>query len=259
MLKKLFAALSIGLGLLSAPAEAQVVQPVYTRPAKGKALSLFNQPVNTDITPVSSSIYDWTGFAGMAFTLNRADASRYCQKGVQIQVYGGPTTNLNDFELLGTTNGYYNAQVDGAWYVSVPTPYAYVKFYSYGTGDGASCPGNVTVTMTPVPFDPSSRGVSNAFAALSILGSIPDAFYAFQADGNTPRSRFQNVGTTVVKCSVQPVDGTFIPPYWPIYLKAGSANDDGTGGTVEFDNLVARVLCTNAVAGQSMRLAYMAY
>ena len=65
------AALVLGYGFCG-DAEAQTVQPVYTRPSKGAVLTLINASQATSL--VTSPVYDWTAFTAVTATVKFSKA-----------------------------------------------------------------------------------------------------------------------------------------------------------------------------------------
>jgi hypothetical protein len=127
-------------------AQAQI-QPVYTRPSKGKPVdALTNVTASTQ-----SAIYDWSAFDG-AYILVRSPG--VCTFRLYTDGYTSSTGSADSAATIYDPNAEYLAGLNNSsntFYISIPTPF--IKFrVSINTLPSPACPGGLYVNVTPVPF-----------------------------------------------------------------------------------------------------------
>ena len=245
-MKKLLLAMSL---FVSTPAAAQTVQPVYTRPSKGAALTILNLPAaNGTTTYTPSAIFDWSAFAGVIVTMNAptpAAPNTACKYGVRVKALGGTSTNRSEYFLLNVANSDYRASVSQAWYVRVLPGYLSFNLETYEAVavGGAACSGNFKVTITPLPIDYSGQLVSTGVES-KVQGGF-ESTSTVNFTSNYPYTRLQCFETNATGCRCAPVkDGVAGTP--TILLNPSDSNGH-YGGVVEINNWVGTLSCTGAM------------
>ena len=224
-----------------ATADAQTVQPTYTRPSKGAALQILNSAVTfAPSTYAPSAIFDWTAFAGVIVTVNAPAAD--CRYGVRVKALGGTSTNKSDFFLLNVANNDYKANNSQAWYVRVLPGYLYFQMESYDAGSSlTACTGNFKVTITPLPIDYAGQLVSTGVRNLFWEGGD------IVLDSTLPYTRLQNYDTAAARCAVK-INGAYDYARPAFVLKADSTGTAGDGGVIEINNWVGAVNCIGSTS-----------
>lgn len=249
-MKKLLTAFAAAIGLVSATAQAQVVQPMYVRPSKGAAITVLNvdAPTGAGTIYTPAPILDWTAFAGVAVTLN---APTNCRYGIRVKALGGTNTTRAEYFLLNTPGASYAARSSQAWYVRVLSGYLSFDFESYDGGATGlpACTGKFKIVVTPVPFD-YSNPLSNA-GNTDWLDTIGSAAVFITVPSQTPRLRIQSTDTSVTFCTL-PANIADPLVQWPIQLKAASGSGTGDGGVFELGNWTGQLVCYG-------KFAYLTY
>lgn len=230
-------------------AQAQIVQPTYTRPSKGAALTILNLPAsNATTTYAPSAIFDWTAFAGVIVTVNAptpAPPNTVCKYGVRVKALGGTSTNRSDFFLLNVANNDYKAAISQSWYIRVLPGYLTFNMETYAeTANPAvpACTGAYKVTITPLPIDYSGQLVSTGVGTVYGDSGGP-TIVEFSA--SFPYTRLQNIDTSPAVCAPFVNGGyDFLRPAF--ILKADSTGSTGDGGVIELNNWVGTIHCNGA-------------
>lgn len=247
--------LLLALLLATTPVAAQTVQPTYTRPSKGAAVTILSTSaaVTSTVTYSPSALFDWTAFAGVIVTVNAPTPppASACRYGIRVRALGGTSTNKSDFFLLNVANSDYRASTSQAWYVRVLPGYLYFQMESYeANASGAVCSGTTKVTITPLPIDYSGQLVSTGVVGAVEQSSMdPFALAVVTFSSSLPYTRIQNFSTSATRCTPVLEDGT-IPSTsndWPIRLAAASADGAGDGGVIEVSNWVGTMKCDGRI------------
>ena len=183
------AALMLGYGFCG-DAEAQTVQPVYTRPSKGAVLTLINASQGTSL--VTSPVYDWTAFTAVTATVkfSKADGTACdCPTGAGTCTYAwtyrvsGSTSKTGPFFILSSLGlglPLQNVAAEDGFTLSpdnISTPYAQFSAQAVSYKDNTNtnvptaCFLNITITPIPFTYRTVSEGPQNAGAPLAANSS----------------------------------------------------------------------------------------
>jgi hypothetical protein len=186
------AALVLGYGFCG-DAEAQTVQPVYTRPSKGAVLTLINASQGTAL--VTSPVYDWTAFTAVTATVkfSKADGTACdCPTGPGTCTFAwtyrvsGSTSKTGPFFILSSLGlglPLQNVAIEDGFTLSpdnISTPYAQfsAQAVSYKDNTNTNVPTAcfLNITITPIPFTyrtvsegPQSAGTPLAANSSSVI------------------------------------------------------------------------------------------
>lgn len=268
------AAIILGYGFCG-DAHAQTTQPVYVRPSKGANIPLFTDYLMTGATtpPGLSPVYDMTAFNAVQVRVEAKNAATgadivfsQCTRLPAIFTTGALTKtgpfSTEFFDQNGQFVNYPFGNISVTYTVNRVSPY--VQFSTSivansipNAAAGTDC--KFTASITPLPFqtgvalvEPRLEGREFDIVTVSNLGA--GAFvYRFNAAAacvgcRVPYVRVQNVGTAPLICIVNDpnVASAVTTSHYSFALAAGTADDDGKGGAIEFKNLSSfsgQVIC----------------
>ena len=170
----------LGYGFCS-DADAQTVQPVYTRPSKGPVLTVLNASQGT--AAVTSPVFDWTAFTAVTATVkwSKADGTACdCPTGAGTCTYSwtyrvsGSTSKTGPFFILssiGLNIPLQNVAAEDGFTLTpenIGTPYAQFRAEAVSYKDNTNtnvptaCFLNITITPIPFTYRNASEGIQSA-------------------------------------------------------------------------------------------------
>jgi len=271
-----------------APADAQTTQPVYVRPSKGANIPLFTDFLFTagGQTPPLSPVFDMTAFNAVQVRVEAKNAATganitfsECTRLPGIFTTGALTKtgpfSTEFFDQNGQFVNYPFGNISVTYTVNRVSPY--VQFDTGialnsipGAPAGTEC--KFTASITPLPFqtgvalvEPRLQGREFDIVAVSNVGAGTTVyrFGSVSCSGcRIPYVRIQNVGTAPLICFVNDpnVSTALSTSHYSFALSAGTADDDGKGGSIEFKNLSSfsgQVLCLGV--GASSRASVLSF
>lgn len=230
-------------------AEAQVpVQIQYMRPAKGVPILLFDSIVLNDaMTAKTTAFKDWSAFSAMNIEVTFSAIT--CKWSPEISVLGSPTPTgtYNGLTTRNATRDITNLYANYA--VRTPSPNIKIVLNKFNSG-GVTAACTVSVWATPLPFEVPDSPTS--YTAQHTIVSVTSAGAEVLVPSYAGRTAIlQNHSTQAVFCDWSMGTVPAAPLTNPvIILSAGTAANDGTGGSMTIDNWNGSLYCA-VTAGSS--------
>lgn len=225
----------------------------YTRPGKGENLTMLNSPLSPFVgifALPSTPVIDMRGFAGLSVFARYFGPS--CAYGMNLFVYGGSTPVEGDMRTLNTANAVRTTIQTASYVVNVPTDFAVIGGSIFATGIGGAADCNVSVTITPVPYDVGEGAFPRTarFVNFYNLGA-GGADVEIETNERYSYIRLQNLSTGVAACGPA---GAFKV----IQLQPATAANAGNGGVVVLENYSGKMYCA-ALGGVATQVSFLHY